>query len=258
MVFLITLLHALNTITFAANWSFTRSAFIGNEKSFWAVYLKLNNTGQALSLEIGIPASITTILADLYMIWCCWIVWGRRWHVVLLPILSLISATVLKVFEVYHEYFDAPAASVFQLLYISFILATTLSCTLLIIFRILTVTGTRWGAEGRLRVFHRLIEVLVQSSALYSISLTLDLAFAIRDSLGGYYSDVIAGIAKGIAPTLLVGRVAAGHTRPNDDCDEIAISTLRFQPPSEAGTTNPQESTTQTSAVEIDIEGQQQ
>ncbi|PBK79899.1 hypothetical protein ARMGADRAFT_1172171 [Armillaria gallica] len=209
-------------------------------------------------------------------IWCCWIVGGRRWPVVLLPILSLISAIgkvstsstllvyptfylVSKVFEVYHEYFTAPHANVCQILYISFVLATTLSCTLLIIYRILTVTVARRGAEGRLRVFHHFIEVLVESSALYSICLILDLAFTIRDdSWGEFYSDVIATIAKGIAPTLIVGRVAAGHTRPNDDsdCDEIAISTLCFQLPSEFGRTDLQGSTTQTS-VEIDIEAQQ-
>ncbi len=68
MVLLVILLHALITISFAATWSFTRSAFIGNGKVFWAVYQKLSSTGQALSLEVGIPASISTVLADLYMV----------------------------------------------------------------------------------------------------------------------------------------------------------------------------------------------
>ncbi len=82
------------------------------------------------------------------------------------------------------------------MLYTSLILATTLSCTLLIIYRILTVAGARHGAEGRLRVYHRFIEVLVESSALYSISLILYLAFTIRGSWGAVYLDVIAAIAK--------------------------------------------------------------
>ncbi len=85
-----------------------------------------------------------------------------------------------------------------MMLYLSLNLVTTLSCTLLIIYRIVAVTGIRHGAMGQLGVYCRFIEVLVESSALYSISLILYLAFTIHDSdsLALYYFDVIAGIAK--------------------------------------------------------------
>ncbi len=97
----------------------------------------------------------------------------------------------------YYNYSNALAfRNIFLMLYTSFVLATTLSCTLLIIYRILTVAGVRHGAEGRLRVYHRFIEVLVESSALYSISLILYLAFTICDNPGEFYLDVIAAIAK--------------------------------------------------------------
>ncbi len=100
----------------------------------------------------------------------------------------------------YYSYINAPtpAAKVFLLLYISFILVTTLYCTLLIIYRIVTVTSVRHGMSGRLGVFCHFIEVLVESSALYTISLILDLAFTIHDSYGlaSYYVDIIASIAK--------------------------------------------------------------
>ncbi|KAK0460135.1 uncharacterized protein EV420DRAFT_253406 [Desarmillaria tabescens] len=229
LVVVIILLHALITVSFAIDWSFIHSAFIDNGQSFWAVYLKLSAVNQAVYLESGIPASMSTILADSYIIWCCWMIWGQHWLIVLLPILSLISATVSKIINVYHEYFSG-LNSVFLTLYTSFSLATTLWCTLLIIFRILTVTGVRCGAGSRLRVYRRFIEVLVESSALYSIFLILYLAFFIRDDFGTYYFEVIAGIAKGVAPTLLVGRAAAGHTRPTEEHDETSVvSAIRFQ-----------------------------
>ncbi|PBK67634.1 hypothetical protein ARMSODRAFT_1086129 [Armillaria solidipes] len=275
LVVVIILLHALITINFAANWLYICSAFIDNGKSFWTVYLKLNSVGQAASLEAGIAASMSTILTDLYIIWCCWIVWGRRWPAVLLPILSLISATgkvsdliylfhisnlyvVAKGIEIYHDYSNAPTDNgLFPILYISFILATTLWCTLLIIYRILTVAVLRRGTEGRLRVYRRFIEVLVESSALYSISLILYLGLTIREDFGLFYLDTIASIAKGLAPTFLVGRAAVGHTRPKDDqCNEITASTLHFQTPSEVGMTSFQESTTESTILEIDIEAQ--
>ncbi len=94
----------------------------------------------------------------------------------------------------YLEYDNVTAPSF--MLYIIFNLATTLSCTLLIIYRIVTVVGVSRRAGGRLRAYHRFMEVLVESSALYSISLILDLAFTIHNSFKTPYLDVIAGIAK--------------------------------------------------------------
>ncbi len=84
------------------------------------------------------------------------------------------------------------------MLYISLNLVTTLSCTLLIIYRIVAVTGIRHGAMGQLGVYLHFIQVLVESSALYSISMILYLAFTIHDSSGlaSYYFNAIAGIAK--------------------------------------------------------------
>ncbi|PBK70884.1 hypothetical protein ARMSODRAFT_1017662 [Armillaria solidipes] len=152
----------------------------------------------------------------------------------------------------------SPLWNVFYMLYLSSNLVTTLSCTLLIIYRILAVAGVRRGAVGRLGVYCCFIEVLVESSALYSISLILDLAFAIHNDFTWYYFDTIAAIAKGAMPTLLVGRAVAGHTLPREESDGSTVSLLHFQTPSELGTTSSQleESTVQSSVLAIDIEAQ--
>ncbi|PBK89751.1 hypothetical protein ARMGADRAFT_1014911 [Armillaria gallica] len=92
LVIVIILLHALITTGFAATWSFMCSAFIANGQSFWTVWLYFSSADQAVSWETGIAASMSTVLADLYMIWCCWMIWGRRWLIILLPALSLASA----------------------------------------------------------------------------------------------------------------------------------------------------------------------
>ncbi|KAK0225569.1 hypothetical protein IW262DRAFT_696055 [Armillaria fumosa] len=257
LIVVVIVLYALTTINFAATWLYIQRAFIDNGQSFWTEYLKLA-VAQAAYLETGITSSMSTVLADLYMIWCCWMVWGRFWPIVLLPILSLISAMgkLFKVFEIYFAYFDASWGA-YPILYLSFILATTLWCTLLIIFRILTVTGVRRGVGGRLKVFGRFIGVLVESSALYSIALILSLACFIRNDFRLYYFGVIAGIAKGVAPTLLIGRAAAGHTRPNEEHDEtLVVSAIRFQMfsrPLQPFSTF-QESTIQNAVLETDIE----
>ncbi|KAK0238153.1 hypothetical protein EDD85DRAFT_936945 [Armillaria nabsnona] len=264
-VAVIILLHALITVNFAVNWSYISFAFIENSQSFWTVYVKLNDPAQAAIWESGVTATIGTILTDLYIIWCCWMVWGQRWVVVLLPILSLISATgkvsnliyslVSRIIDAYLQYFNTPAR-IFSMLSISLVLVTTLWCTVLIIYRILVVVGVKRGADGRLRIYQHFIEVLVESSALYSISLIVFLALTICGDFGLYYFDVIAGMMKGIAPTLLIGRAAAGHTRPKDDCDESVVSTLRFQTPSEPCATSLQDTNRQSAVLEVDIEAQ--
>ncbi len=100
-----------------------------------------------------------------------------------------------KIIKTYYDY-KVISEVIFRTLYVSFVLATTLWCTVLIIYRILTVTGVNHGAGGRLRVFHRFIKVLVESSALYSISLIVFLAFTICGISGTNYLDAIAAIAK--------------------------------------------------------------
>ncbi len=82
------------------------------------------------------------------------------------------------------------------MLYISFVLATTLWCTVFIIYRILTVAGAKRRADGRLRVYQHFIEVLVESSALYSISLIVYLTLTICQDFQLFYLDVITGIVK--------------------------------------------------------------
>ncbi|KAK0219980.1 hypothetical protein IW262DRAFT_1461148 [Armillaria fumosa] len=229
MIVVIVLLHALITTNFAANWSYLHSAFIDNGNDFWDIFLTLTSEAQATYLKTGITASMSTIVADLYIIWWCWMVWGRRWLAVLLPTLSLISATVSRIIEVYYNYSNTPEG-VFPFLYVSFILATTLWCTLLIIYRILTVARVKRGANGRLKVYQHFLEVLVESSTFYSISLTVYLALTIRADPGLFYVDVIAGIAKGIAPTLLVGRITAGRrARPDDSWQGSVIASASIR-----------------------------
>ncbi|SJL12964.1 uncharacterized protein ARMOST_16399 [Armillaria ostoyae] len=259
VVIVIILLHTLTTINFASNWSYIHFTFIENGQNFWTVFLTINGI-QAVYWMMMITASISTILADSYMIWCCWMVWGRRWLVVLFPIFSLVAAMVSRTMEVYYNYITpyAPTADVSLVIYISFDLATTLYCTLLIIYRIVAVAGVRHGAVVQLGAFRRFIEVLVESSALYSTSLILDLAFSIRTDSRLYYFDIMTAIAKGVAPTLLVGRAAAGHTRPREDSDGSTVSSLHFQTASAHSTTSSQreESTVQSSVLALDIEAQ--
>ncbi|KAK0231575.1 hypothetical protein IW262DRAFT_1454598 [Armillaria fumosa] len=258
----IILIHVLITFNFAANISYIRSAFIENGQNFWTVYLKLqvDGAGRASFWEGAISASLSTLLTDLYMIWCCWMIWGQRWYIGVFLMLSLVSAIVSRIMQTYYMTVHAQALAridLFTRLWLSLNLATTLSCTLLIIYRITVVVGFRRGKGGRLKVYRRFIGVLVESSALYSIALILDLALWIHQDDSFYYFDAISAIAKGVAPTLLVGRAAAGHTQPNDISDESTMSALHFRmASSEPVIASLQGSTMQRTVLETDIEAQ--
>ncbi len=102
---------------------------------------------------------------------------------------------VSKIIIVYHDYFSQ-SESVLLTLYLSSTLATTLWCTVFILFRMLTVNGIVRGAGDRLKMYRRLIEVLVQSYALYSIALVLFLGFFLGNNVAVDYFDVLTAIAK--------------------------------------------------------------
>ncbi|SJL14003.1 uncharacterized protein ARMOST_17455 [Armillaria ostoyae] len=111
-------------------------------------------------------------------------------------------------------------------LYSSLILTTLLCCTILIIYRILRLGGISAG----MRVYHRVVEVLVESASLYSAIIVVLLVFEVRNEGAGAYIEEFAIAMRGIVPTMLVGRVAAGHARPDDSWDESTTSTsLRFR-----------------------------
>ncbi len=71
-------------------------------------------------------------------------------------------------------------------------LASMLWCTSLIIYRIVTVAR----AGGGLRNYRHVLEVLVESSALYSISLILYIAFLARNDISSIYFDTLAAFAR--------------------------------------------------------------
>ncbi|KAK0478629.1 hypothetical protein EDD18DRAFT_1208751, partial [Armillaria luteobubalina] len=210
MIIVISLLYIFTTINLAFNWAFIHSMFVNHGQSLSTVYL--------VALDPSATAMVMGITSAIF--WRCWMVWGRRRLTILLPVLFLVSAMVFKVIGIVPR-FDF-------VLYSSFVLATTLWCTLLIIYRIIATVRTGGASEDGLRAYRRVIVILVESYALYSISLIFYMAFYACGNVALNYFDSLAAISRGIAPTLLVGRVAAGHAHPDDSREGSVMSSLRF------------------------------
>ncbi len=89
-----------------------------------------------------------------------------------------------------------PFVDLLQLLYAAFIPATTLWCTLMIIFRILSVGRASTGSRRPFRVYHHIIEILVESLALYAIFLLLDIILLACHKKAEAYMDTMAVFAR--------------------------------------------------------------
>ncbi|KAK0194502.1 hypothetical protein F5146DRAFT_1036156 [Armillaria mellea] len=255
MIMVVVVLHVMATIDLALCWSYTRFIHVKHGQTVADKYLACGNLGvlQILMTATGI---ISTICTDSAMIWRCWMVWGKRRPVVVLPILFLISGTVFKTVMAYEQSVDQAVAdalySLLLVLYLAFILATTLWCTLMIIFRIFSVGRASTGSGRPFKVYRPVIENLVGSSAFYAIFLLLDMVFVACQSTAYRYMDTTGAFARGVAPTLLIGRVAAGHARPDDSWEGSVTSSLRFGRDSEQ--IGSQDDATQSVTVDNDLE----
>ncbi|KAK0433282.1 hypothetical protein EV421DRAFT_2023600 [Armillaria borealis] len=230
LIFIILLLYLLATVHLYYGWAVEIAyATLPNGENFWTAFEC--TPGTPIFLALGIDAILSTILADATLIWRCWIVWGRSWRIVLVPIACTTLATgtffefILPIiFELVSLFFDNVVN--WAVLYSSLILTTLLWCTILIIYRIWRVGG----AAGRIHVYQRVIEMLVESASLYSAVLVVLVVLEARNELAAGYVEEVTSAMRGIIPTILVGRVAAGHARPDDSWNENAtMSSLRFR-----------------------------
>ncbi|KAK0191493.1 hypothetical protein F5146DRAFT_603792 [Armillaria mellea] len=237
------LLYVFTTISFSFDWAFQRYAYVANGETFYTVFLALEAVGpwwRTYRLVTGITGGINTVLADIPMIWRCWVIWSENWLIVTPAIICTVAGTLSKVFQIY-GYMSNGSSDIgrtsgyatkidWSILYLSFTLATTVLTTLLIIYRIVKVANSPYSIGHR--SYRRVIEILVESAALYSISVIVYMGLVASNDQSAYYADAIMAYTKGIAPTLLVVRVASGQERSSDKVSqETRVTSLRFRRP---------------------------
>ncbi|KAK0231354.1 hypothetical protein IW262DRAFT_1526663 [Armillaria fumosa] len=237
------LLYLFTTVSFSFDWAFQRYAYVSNGETFYTVFLVLEAAGpwwRTYRLVTCITGGINTVLADIAMIWRCWVIWSENWLIVTPAIICIIAGTLSKAFQIYGSMSNASGdisrTSVYttkidwSILYLPFILTTTVLTTLLIIYRIVKVANSPCSiGHGSYR---RVIEILVESAALYSISVIVYMGLVASNNQSAYYADAIMAYIEGIAPTLLVARVASGQgLSSNKASQETRVSSLHFRRP---------------------------
>ncbi|KAK0203201.1 hypothetical protein DFS33DRAFT_1489210 [Desarmillaria ectypa] len=258
----IILLYISVTIFLAFNWAYVIYVYIKNGETYVTILQALGSSPQAQTFcwVSGITSGINTDIADTITIWRCWIVWGRRWMVIILPILLFLSQGVFGCFALHADLYETSNGNTalgkseinWTTMYLSFSLATTLLCTALIIYRIVTVRRSSDGISAAARVYRGIVEILVESALLYAVSLILFIVLIARGGAASAYPQIIYVTVTGIAPALIVARVTSGQARPNDSWQASHISALQF------GSGTPENTQTDdimsTSRREIDLE----
>ncbi|KAJ7478083.1 hypothetical protein FB451DRAFT_1556914 [Mycena latifolia] len=222
-------MYTFSTVYAALHWVLVKNAFIDNGDTAESTLTYLLAPPLWLVVVPGVLFPANMLVADCVLIWRCWIVWDRRFKVVLIPILCTIAGTVFGFLSVVGEAESIlhPDLQVewsgFELLWFILSLVTTLSATLLIIIRILMMTDRRASGYGRV------IEIIIESAALYCVIITLP--FTLRNNANVGYPEVILGQVTGIGPTLIVARVSFGLAQPDDAWKGRSNpnSTIRFR-----------------------------
>ncbi|KAK0488223.1 hypothetical protein EDD18DRAFT_1423770 [Armillaria luteobubalina] len=222
----------LNIFDMYTGWATSIAAFTTLARKSVSETYSLSNSPPLVLLTEGVLSSLSTVLADATLAWDL-ILYGA----VGLSGVGLTSSAVHTASRVIQAYYDSvgphtsPQALFLEkavnwaVLYASLVMATLLWCTILIIYRILRVGG----AAGRIHVYQRVIEMLVESALLYSAVTVVLLVFEARNEMATVYIQALVLVMRGIMPTMLVGRVAAGHARPDDSwSDSTPGSSIRF------------------------------
>ncbi|KAK0473871.1 hypothetical protein IW261DRAFT_1501931 [Armillaria novae-zelandiae] len=233
MVLIIVFLYISTTVYIAITWSFTQYMFVENGADPRKASAIISPRWLMLHWTSGLTSGLNTTVADAIMIWRCWVVWGSRYEIIVLPTLLLVSQNVFGWLALHNNIYDSPESKATQgvtwiIVYLSLSLGTTLFCTILIIYRIIKV-GRYLGNNGAsLGAYRGVIEILVESALLYAISLIFWLAFLVGNYTQSFYPEMLYVSITGIAPTLIVGRVASGQARPNDSWKSSSVSAIQF------------------------------
>ncbi|KAJ7572656.1 hypothetical protein C8J56DRAFT_584137 [Mycena floridula] len=172
MALLISVLFILSTIHNATYWAYVHQAFIAHGETAQSTADYINSYPPWFT-GITSVSDANAVLADCIIIWRTWVVWGGMWQIIVIPIITTMLMTAFSIIAIYQTVtstsFGAVGVDYATALYSS-TLATTLYCTIMIVYRIVQVGRmSRIGERSGLRAYRGLIEVLVESSALYAI-----------------------------------------------------------------------------------------
>ncbi|KAJ3557030.1 hypothetical protein NP233_g11841 [Leucocoprinus birnbaumii] len=227
-------LYILAIVHLMTRWVVTRLSFIVHGQTADTIldgFLLQPTWCHVLSV---VSFSLNTLIADFVTVWRCWMIWNRDWRVSALPILLVLSGTafciISAIFQIEPNVLSSSnfnRFAQFSLIYFIFSLASMTISTALMVYRIISV-GPSTGFHLE-KGYRKVVEIIVESAALYCIALVIFLPFLVRDDFSSGYSEAVLNSATAIAPTIIAGRVALGVARDYSMVSRSGkISTLAF------------------------------
>jgi len=220
----------LSTVHMIMRWVLVRNGFVFNVATPTTLIGALSKPGLWWISISSTVFSANTLVADCLFMWRCWIIWGRNWKVVLpSAILTLVGtvfsvlADVAQITNIAGIEKNLASNSLFintGTIYLALSFSTTILITILIAYRILKVDSETKRALGKeLEVSARVkytnvIEIVVESAALYSLAEMILLILLVRADPNLRYAQNMVAQITGIAPTLIVLRITFGLARP--------------------------------------------
>ncbi|KAF9024906.1 hypothetical protein BDZ89DRAFT_1135731 [Hymenopellis radicata] len=221
---IIAFLWCANTIFMGLTWNVVNETFIVHGTSLEAEF-SVGGTSVLVQLLIRqVLRFLSVFLADLILIWRCWVLYGGDLKIVAVPSLCLITETIAAGFLVFYTLTSSnetgASQAVWTLVYYLMTMVTNSLCTFLLLFRNMSVRGI--GAI--FKTSRGVIEVFVESAAMYAaiyIALLVVYTYEFYSPrvlvMTAYtYPQMISYSVTGIAPTLIIARVMAGQSRPNN------------------------------------------
>ncbi|PPQ75261.1 hypothetical protein CVT26_014795 [Gymnopilus dilepis] len=239
----ISLSYAVYVVAIACEWYQIQQTVVNQGDTRDTIFTATLETPRWYLLLSDICKMLMGGLADGLLIWRCYNVWNHSIRVILLPLLLLLAEIAVDLYVlkgVSDANLNASGSGARALdrlgaVLLFLTLATTLLTTLLISYRVYMVCrdSLKCGSATR---FSQIIELLVQSAALYSVA---TLAYAIasvipsrNQSLGPLvgiqYTSSFYLFSAGVAPTIMSIRVAFMADK-NQGSLASHVSALQFE-----------------------------
>jgi len=175
--------------------------------------------------------TLNTAVGDSVVVWRCYLVWGRSWKVVTLPLILLCGFVASGIGQTYHFARGQSIHSAFHHiltiwngLLFSFSLATNLTATSLIALRVWYIFRMMSGESRSLGVT-KILVLVIESGMIYSAALIIEISCYFAGSNAFYILyDPIAQLTS-IVPTMIL--LLVGFRQTSDDIRTRATATTK-------------------------------
>jgi len=217
VVFTITMLFIFIITNMGLQWYLLPWSFVDNGKSrdnIFATFFDVSGRSSWIIFASTICAYSAVVLADILLIWRCFHIWGHSFRVISLPLFFLLAETVTFSLTIFLPL--KPNLSLLDTVHITQLTCValfasfccTLTTTSLIGYRIYPILKQDHSRSG----FKKILDILIQSAAAYALTSLLQAIFiaVVQPSVvvAGLYIDILFTVNAGLAPTLVVTRIA--------------------------------------------------